>query len=258
MINRSSVRKMTRDDAGKLPVLAEPPAKIAAKVRDGGSVIADVLEQAKNAALVLATWQGELIEQLAPYIEAGEVFAKKQELFRKYGGVSDLVELIDTYPVSDGGKEEVYGKINEKMSEWLESNPGASPLAPRFRFMLINALLREFNCPSLDRIPCHLVPEVLDWIDSYQMTGPMSFGPLPAVLMSARAEKNISISRAAEACGTNLSTYRSWESGRRIPRREKWPALKSFTGRSDIEEVVLMQRDFLRNRRLVERACRLG
>lgn len=83
---------------------------------------------------------GRFFERFAPYIEAGEMFAKKQELYQKYGGVSDLVQLLDTYPVSDGGKEEVYIKINEEMSDWLKSNPGASPLAPRFRLILINGL----------------------------------------------------------------------------------------------------------------------
>lgn len=60
MISRNNVRKIPHDSAEKLPVLAESPAKIAAKVREGGAVIADALEQAKKAALVLASWQGEL------------------------------------------------------------------------------------------------------------------------------------------------------------------------------------------------------
>lgn len=235
----------TRKDVAKLPArLGEAPEKVAVKIKQGGSIIADALEQARNAVLMLTEWQGEFLSGLVPVIKAGETFQRNLNLYQKYGQVSSIQEALEKLPLSREARNEIARIIDKKIKDWTAANEEISFLVAKFRVKLVKDLLARFACKSLDRIPCCIAPEVVEWLESYRIPDLLSFGPLAALLAYTRAVKRISASTAAQLCGVKESTYKAWEAGCAVPHRRSWSALADFTGRSDIGDIIEMQRNF--------------
>lgn len=224
------------------------PEKMIAKAKEGRKNIENTLVALTNALLqtqsafsVLSDWQESFLENLLPLAKTDFVFRKNMEAYKKYGQVSSIQEAVEKLPVARNYKKEISEKIDQKVRDWALANKEVAYLSARMRTILVKNLMKRFQCETLDRIPCALVPEVLEWLSSYRFPDLLGFGPLAAVLAHTRAVRRIGMAEAARRCGVRKSTYARWEGSGQVPHERYWPAISKFTGREDIANLVEMQ-----------------
>lgn len=235
--------------------VAPKPEEMIVKVKEGRKNIDEAfislingLAQTQSAVMALSGWQESFLEEFLPLINTDFTFRKNAETYKRYGQVSSLQEAVEKLPVSRGSKNEITQKINQKVQDWAAANKDIAYLSARMRSILVKNLMAKFQCESLDRMPCCIVPEVLEWLDSYRFPDLLNFGPLSAVLAYTRAARGMSMADAAAQLGVKKSTYAGWEGAGRVPHERNQPAIARFTGRDDVAELVKMQRLHLMGR----------
>lgn len=227
------------------------PEEIMARIREGKEAarvafnsLQVFMGEAGNAVLNFMEWQEKFTEDYEPLLNAERAFRNNLESYKKYGLVSSIQEMLDVYPISRKEKFQVTRMIDEKVRDWAAANRHIANLSVRMRTILVKNLMTKFHLETLDRIPCGIMPEMLEWLESYRFPELLGFGPLAAALARARSGKKISMDRAAVLCGVHKSTYARWEGGK-MPQKKSWPAIAKFIGMDDITGLLKMQKKFL-------------